>query len=153
GEMALRDATEGTRLHRDVGSILTAGERGRSLVEQILIFSRSGANERIAVHVERVVREVLDQIAARLPRNIAIVPVLQAGHAAVRGDTTQVHQVVTNLVTNALQAMPAGGSIRVQLDTLRAAERRMLTTGMLQPGDYVVLEVADSGTGIAPDIL
>src|SRR5215472_13167510 len=48
GEMALRDAAPGTRLKRDLDSIMTAGERGRALVERILTFSRSSVNERVS---------------------------------------------------------------------------------------------------------
>src|SRR5262249_24478412 len=65
GEMALRGAREGTRLKRDLDNILTAGERGRSLVDRVLAFSRSGVGERVPVHVEKVVREALDLIEAR----------------------------------------------------------------------------------------
>ena len=63
-----RDAPKGSRLRRDLDSIMTAGERGRALVDRILAFSRSGVGERVAVHVERVVREALDLLAAKLPR-------------------------------------------------------------------------------------
>ena len=67
GEMALRDAPEGSRLRRDLESITAAGERGRALVDRILAFSRSGVGERVAVHVEKVVRESLDLLMANLP--------------------------------------------------------------------------------------
>jgi PAS domain S-box-containing protein len=153
GEMALRDAPKGSRLQRDLDSIMTAGERGRALVEQILAFSRNSGNERIAVHVERVVREALDHVAATLPRGIDLVPVLRTGRAGIRGDPTQVHQVVMNLVTNAWQAMPGGGRLSVLLDPVRLEERCVATTGTIAAGDYVVLEVADSGTGMSAQIV
>src|SRR5205085_4787240 len=109
GHMALRDAPMGSRMRRDMESILTAGERGRALVERILAFSRSGVGERVAVHVEAVVREALDQLGANLPESVTIAPRLRAGRAAMLGDSTQVHQVVMNLTANAVQAMPKGG--------------------------------------------
>jgi PAS domain S-box-containing protein len=153
GEMALRGASKGSRLRRDLDSIMTAGERGRALVERILAFSRSGVGERVAVHVERVVREALDQLAANLPANVTIFPRLRAGRAAVLGDPTQVHQVFMNLATNAIQAMPSGGTLRMSLDGVRLDAPRVATVGTLEAGDYVVLEVADSGVGIAPETL
>src|SRR5207253_1510787 len=70
GEMAMRNARSGTRLHRDLDSIMAAGERGRSLVDRILAFSRSGVGERIPVHVEEVVREALDQLAGCLRTHV-----------------------------------------------------------------------------------
>src|SRR4030095_7291602 len=70
GEMALRNVRAGSRLRRDIESMMIAGERGRALVERILAFSRSGVGERVAVHVEAVVRETLALFAAKLPRHI-----------------------------------------------------------------------------------
>src|SRR6266850_1680309 len=152
GEMALRDAKKGTRLHRDLDAIMLAGERGRSLVDRILAFSRGSVGERVAVPVEAVVREALDQLAAKLPESVTIAPRLRAGRAAMLGDSTQVHQVVMNLANNAVQAMPQGGALRVSLDTLRMAPRAALI-GTVSAGDHIVLKVTDAGTGIRPEVL
>jgi PAS domain S-box-containing protein len=153
GEMATRDAPAGSRLRRDLDSIMIAGERGRALVDRILAFSRSGVGERIAVHVEDVVRETLRLFAAKLPDGIALEDRLYAARAAVMGDATQIHQVVMNLAANAVQAMPSGGTLRVSLDRARGDLPRVVTTGTVAARDYVVLEVADTGTGIPPEIL
>src|SRR5215470_4371171 len=153
GERAMRDAPQDSRLRRDVESIVAAGERGRAFVDRVLAFSRGGSGERIAVNVEQVVREALDLIAAKLPPGIAIETALQAGSAAIQGDPTELHQVVMNLATNAVQAMPSGGALRVSLKTARFDASRVATIGTIAPADYVVLEVADKGTGIAPEIL
>ncbi len=153
GEMALRDAPAGSRLRRDLDSIMIAGERGRALVDRILAFSRSGVGERVAVHVEDVVRETLGLFAARSPPGIAIEDRLRAGRATVMGDATQIHQVLMNLVTNAVQAMPSGGTLRVSLDRAKADLPRVATTGTFAAKDYLVLEVADTGSGIPPEIV
>jgi PAS domain S-box-containing protein len=152
GEMAMRDAKEGRPLRRDLDAIMAAGERGRALVDRILAFSRSGVGERVAVHVEEVVHEALDQVAAKLPENVTITPRLRAGRAAMLGDSTQVHQVVMNLATNAVPAMPQGGALHVSLDTLRMAPRAALI-GSVSAGEHIVLKVTDSGTGIRPEVL
>ena len=152
GEMALRDAKKGTRLRRDLDAIMAAGERGRSLVDRILAFSRSGVGERVPVHVEEVVREALDQLAAKLPENVTIAPRLHAGRAAMLGDSTQVHQVVMNLANNAVQAMPHGGVLRVALETMRLDTARSATVGAVMPGEYIVLRLNDTGTGISPEV-
>lgn len=153
GEMAMRDAPKGSRLARDLDSILVAGERGRALVERLLAFSRSGIGERVPVHVEKVVREVIDLVSGKLPSNVTVHASLHAGAAAVLGDATQVHQVVANLATNAVQAMAGGGTLRVELDIEQIEESMAGTLGVKEPGEYVVLTVADSGCGIAPEII
>jgi PAS domain S-box-containing protein len=152
-EMALRDAPESSRLRRDLDSIVVAGERGRALVDRVLAFSRSGVADRVPVHVEKLVREGLDLVSARLPPNVTLHAKLHAGCAALLGDPTQVLQVLMNLATNAIQAMPAGGTLRVHLDALRIDTARVAAIGMLSAADYLVLKVTDTGTGIAPEIM
>jgi PAS domain S-box-containing protein len=153
GEMALRGSARGSRMRRDLDSIMTAAERGRALVDRILAFSRSGVGDRISVHVEAVVRDALELVAATLPAGIAIVSDLQAGRAAMQGDPTQVDQVLMNLVTNAIHAMAAGGTLRVSLNVMPLDAPRGVTTGTIEAGEYLVLEVADSGTGMSKEIL
>jgi len=153
GEMAQRDAPAGSRLARDLDSIVIAGERGRALVDRVLAFSRSAVGERVSVHVEGVVREVLDLVAAKLPPGVTVQSKLLAGRAAVLGDATQVHQVVANLATNAIQAMPARGQLRVDLAVERVEVPRAATIGGVGAGEHVVLAVADTGAGIAPGIV
>ncbi|HEX5049020.1 MAG TPA: PAS domain-containing protein [Gammaproteobacteria bacterium] len=153
GEMALRDVPKGSRLARDLDSIMIAGERGRALVERVLAFSRSAVGERVPVHVERVAREALDLVMANLPPSVTLHSSLHAGAAAVLGDATQVHQVVANLVSNAVQAMAAGGTLRVKLAVDHFDAPRAATIGALTAGQYAVLTVADTGSGIAPEIV
>ena len=153
GEMALRNVRAGSRLRRDIENIVIAGERGHALVERILAFSRSGVAEQVAVHVEKVVRETLTLFAAKLSPQIVIERNLHAGTAAVMGDPTQIHQVLMNLLSNATQAMPSGGIVRVSLEQRRVETSRVVTTGLIAAGDHVVLHVADSGTGIPPHVL
>ena len=153
GEMALRDAPKGSRLHRDLDSIILAGERGRALVDRILTFSRSGVGERFPVHVEKVVREALDLLEANLPKGIRVDATLRSDQAAMLGDPTQVHQVLMNLGTNAVQAMPTGGTLSVSLDAVHFDVGKSATIGIVAVGDYIVLKVSDSGSGIAPEVL
>ena len=153
GEIAMRDVTSGSRLHHAIENIVVAGERGRALVNRILAFSRSGVGERVAVQVESVVREALDLIIAQLPSGIAIETGLLAGRSAIQGDPTQVHQVLMNLATNAIYAMPAGGTLRVSLSAIHVDAPRLAMIGVVEAGDYLALKVADTGVGIAPELV
>jgi PAS domain S-box-containing protein len=153
GEMAQRDAPAGSRLARDLDRIIIAGERGRALVDRVLAFSRSAVGERVPVNIEGVVREVLDQVAAKLPSNLTLHAKLHAARAAALGDATQVHQVVANLASNAIQAMSAGGTLRVGLAIARFDAPRAATIGGVSAGEHIVLTIADTGAGIAPAIL
>ena len=116
GEMAQKDAAEGTPLRRNIDAAISAGMRAKSLVERILAFSRSSIGERLPVHVQSIVAETLDLIADSVPHGVRVERQLSAGDAAVLGDPTQIHQVVLNLCTNAMQAMKSDGTLAVALD-------------------------------------
>jgi CheY-like chemotaxis protein len=119
----------------------------------VLAFSRSAVGEVVPVHVEMVVREVLDLILAKLPPNVTVHPKLHARRAAILGDATQVHQMVANLASNAIQAMPGGGTLRLELAIERLEAPRAVAIGGCGAGEYVVLTVADTGAGISPEII
>ncbi len=153
GELAQKDAAEGTALRRHLDAANAAALRAKSLVERILAFSRSGIGERVPVHVSSVVAEALDGVAAALPPGVQLQRRLAAGDAGVLGDPTQIHQVVMNLCANAVQAMKAEGTLRVAVDTVRLAQPLTVATSVLAPGSYLRLAVADTGTGIPPHVL
>ncbi|WP_418316922.1 PAS domain-containing protein [Piscinibacter sakaiensis] len=153
GEMALKDAAEGSAQQRNIEAAMSAGLRAKSLVERILAFSRSGMGERSPVHVQSVVVEALDVVAASLPAGIALERRLAAGDAAVLGDPTQVHQVVMNLCANAVQAMKSSGKLTVSLERIELTEPCCTTSVTLAGGHYVALRVGDTGGGIAAPLL
>jgi signal transduction histidine kinase len=140
-------------MRRYVDNIMIAGRRAQCLVESLLAFTRDGLGDRVPVHAQSVVAEALDLISGLLPAGMRVEAELHAGDAAVMGDPTQIHRVVMNLCTNALQAMKSGGALTVSLDLLTLREWRTFATATLFPGEYVRLLVRDSGIGIAPEVL
>jgi signal transduction histidine kinase/ActR/RegA family two-component response regulator len=152
GELAQQQAPEGSSLRRYVDNIMHAAGRARALVDRILGFSRGSLAERVPVCVQAVVAETLELLRASLPPNVRLEKELRAADATVIGDETRLHQVTMNLCTNAIQAMPAGGVLRVVLERSELAAPRALKRGRLAAGAYVRLTVSDSGTGISPEI-
>ena len=153
GEMAQKIAAEGTPLRRYIDGAMSAGMRAKALVERILAFSRSGMGERVQVHVQSVVAEVLDVVEGSLPAGVTLERSLAAGDAAVLGDPTQLHQVVMNLCSNAVQAIDGVGRVSVSTDTVVLDEARLVTTCSLPRGEYVRLRIADTGAGIDPKVI
>jgi signal transduction histidine kinase len=152
GELAQK-TLEGGAARRHVDQVMQAGARGKGLVERILAFSRSGLGERVPVHLQSVVEEALEILAASLPSNVRLNSQLDAGDTAVVGEPTQLHQLAMNLCTNAVQAMERGGVLKVALDRVAVRVRRLLSHGTLEPAQYVRLAVSDTGSGIPPAVL
>jgi CheY-like chemotaxis protein len=141
-------------MRRYIDNVMQAGGRAKSLVERILAFSRSGLSERSPIDVQSAVEETLELLAAAsLAPGVRLETRLHAAGAAIVGDATQLHQVVMNLCTNALQAMESGGLLAVTLDRVDVAEDRLLSHGTVAAGASVRLGITDTGSGIRPEIL
>lgn len=153
GELAQQQAPEGSSLRRYLDNIMQAAGRARALVDRILGFSRSGLTERVPVRVQAVVAETLQLLRASLPPQVLLEQELVATDSTVIGDETRLHQVTMNLCTNAVQAMRAGGVLRVFLERVELSAPRALKRGRLAAGAYIHLMVGDTGGGIPPPIL
>jgi PAS domain S-box-containing protein len=153
GELAQNHAPEASNLKRYINNIMHAASRAKALVEQVLVFSRSGVGARVAVNVQAVVAEAAELLSASLPPGIRLLKRFDAGNAAVLGDATELHQVVMNLCTNAVQAMGESGVLDIALGRRRVVQERPLSHGSLAPGEYVRLDVSDTGNGIPVEAL
>jgi signal transduction histidine kinase len=148
GEMILDEAPEGSLLRRYAHNVLTAAFRGRGLVEQILAYSRSERGKRAPVDIAHVVAETLELIRGSLPANIRLEANAPQSPLVVVGNATQLHQIVMNLCSNAVQAMRIGGTLHVTLQTAAFSGEQELSHGTLEPGRYVRLIVEDRGSGM-----
>ena len=148
GEMLFEETPEDSPRKRYAKNVLTAATRGRALVEQILAFSRSQLGKRVPVDVTHVVAETLELLRGSLPANIRLESSAPALPLIVIGDATQLHQVVMNVCSNAIQAMSATGTLRVALEAADLSAERAVSHGTLRPGRYVRLTIQDSGSGM-----
>jgi len=146
-EMLAEQTPEGS-LKRYAKNVLAGANRARGLVDQILAYSRSQGGQHTPVDLGRVISETLDLVRGSLPPGILLEGNVPAAPIHVIGDTTQLHQVLMNLCTNAIQAMDQSGTLRVTLDTMDLLEPRTLAHSSMQPGAYAALSVADTGAGM-----
>ncbi len=151
-EMLLETLPEGSRAHENVREIFNAGMRGSQLVKQILTFSRRSEHKMLPIRIQQILKEVFKLVRSTIPSNIEIARDVQQDCGPVMADPVQIHQVLMNLITNAFHAVEEnGGKITITLsETVFTAENRAGTA--LLPGRYVRMTVADTGTGIAPEI-
>lgn len=153
GEMAQDAAAPGSAQARHLDKVMQAALRGKALCERILAFSRGGAKTSTVFELEPVVDEVLTLLSASLRAGIVLERRLQAPGARLRGDATQAFEAVMNLCTNAMQAMPEGGLLSVQLERVAVELPRVLSHTRLPPGRYLALSVADQGGGISQPVM
>jgi signal transduction histidine kinase len=150
-QLALDDVPPDSPRARDLGRIVAAAHRARSLIKRILTFSREMDSADVsAFSLRSTVEEALALLRAIVPANVEIV--LEAGREEIRvsGDPSLVHQVIINLCTNAYQAMlQTGGRIVVRLGRVED----MPVDGQAESGPSALLEVIDTGHGIDPAAL
>jgi signal transduction histidine kinase len=153
GEMARDAAADGSAQARHLDNVLQAALRGKTLVERILAFSRSGTRVAILFDVQPVVEEVLTLLSASLRPDIILERRLDAAGLKLEGEPTQVFEAVMNLCTNGMQAMPEGGVLGVLLQGCELAQPLIASHGLVAPGRYVKLSVSDQGTGITAAVM
>jgi nitrogen-specific signal transduction histidine kinase/ActR/RegA family two-component response regulator len=133
--------------------ILTAADRAKNLVQQILAFSRRQRQERQVIDLQPVVSEALKLLRSALPSTIEIVQRLNSTPPAL-ADPTQIHQVMMNLCTNAEHAMRGRpGRLEITLEPQQVNEVFAMQHSDLRPGPYARLCVRDNGCGMPVELL
>ncbi len=134
--------------------IENSAHRGAGIIRQLLTFSRGMVGERGPVQSRHMVHEMVKIMGETFPRNITIVESAPRELWTVEADATQLHQVIMNLCVNARDAMPAGGTLSLGATNVQlGAGEAFALDPAARAGAYVLLEVADTGTGIPPEIV
>lgn len=130
-----------------------SARRGANMVRQILIFTRGTGGKRTPVKMASLLREVVEVVQQTFPKFITIRAMIPTpGLRQVSADVTQLHQVLMNLCVNARDAMPTGGTLTLSVENFDANEIFAQINLDAQVGQYVLITVADTGTGIAPEV-
>ncbi len=147
GEMARRRAGADDKLARYLDTLLTAAERGRQMVAQILAFSRKSTSERMPVMAVDLVEEIAALLRGSTPHEVAVTAPA-AEETRVRGNAIELHQLFMNLATNGLQSMESGGRLDITIDRMLLHSPLTLVQGPVPAGDYVRIAFTDHGSGI-----
>ena len=148
-ELAGQHSGPGSLQQRYIDNIVVAANRARDLVARILAFSRPGVGSAKAVSLQKILTEVHNLTCAALPPEVRVQMSEPPAPLVVAGDPAQLHQMLANLVTNAVQAVGAGGTVRVRAVAMDVTETRDCTVGRLQRGRYACVEVSDTGAGMS----
>ncbi|MBW4675472.1 MAG: PAS domain S-box protein [Desmonostoc geniculatum HA4340-LM1] len=127
-------------------------KRGANLLKQILIFARGIENKRTIVEIQPILAEIEQIIAQTFPDSIICEIDIPKNLWHVRGDATQLHQVLMNLVVNARDAMPDGGILRIVAENLVIGEHCAQINIDAKVGSYIAIVVTDTGMGMSSEV-
>ncbi|MBN3906173.1 MAG: PAS domain S-box protein [Nostoc sp. NMS1] len=128
-------------------------QRGAALVKQVLSFARGFKGERIIIQIKYLILEIIQILKETFPKSIELSTIIPEDTWAIAGDTTQLHQVLMNLVVNARDALPNGGDITISVENKFIDEAYTRMNLDAKVGHYIMITVADNGVGIPPEIL
>ncbi len=135
-------------LRRDLEEVQGGARRGAELVRKLLGFSRHEKLELQAVDLAAWTKDVLEVLRRVLPSNIEIQFEAAEGPGRVEADPVALEQILMNLVTNAQDAMPEGGTLHVEVGPVRLDEEDRPLHAWIEPGPFVCLTVSDTGVGM-----
>jgi hypothetical protein len=147
-DLMLGRLNEGDPLRNSLAEIRKAGGRAADLTRQLLAFSRKQIVEPEPVDLNHLVAETRDMLERLAGEDIELVTALAPGLGPVMADPGQLHQVLLNLVVNAKDAMPGGGSLTIETANVDLDQGYAAAHFEIPPGPYVLLTVSDTGTGM-----
>lgn len=130
-----------------------AAQRGAGIVKQVLTFARGVEGERTIVQPRYLLKEMAQLAEETFPRSIEIEVENGRDVPTIRGDITQLHQVLLNLAVNARDAMPRGGRLTFGVHGVLVDLDRARALAPFAPGRYVEITVRDTGTGMTEEVL
>jgi len=135
-------------------SVLTSGHRAADLTRQLLAFARRGRHHNLPVNLHQLVSEVVALARHSIDKRIVLELQLDAENVVTVGDASALQNALLNLLLNARDAMPTGGTVRFTTRNVNLSPKGDSDSGSgLVPGKYVELSVTDTGSGIEPSIL
>ncbi|MEA5463736.1 hybrid sensor histidine kinase/response regulator [Leptothoe sp. PORK10 BA2] len=130
-----------------------SAKRGSQIINQMLLFAKGVEGDRSLLSIRYLIKEIRSFVHNTFPKSIEIAVDLPKNIDSVKGDETQLHQVFMNLFVNARDAMPDGGKLTISAMNLQLDRAFVSSHLNVEAGPYVVVTVADTGTGIPSDKL
>jgi two-component system cell cycle sensor histidine kinase/response regulator CckA len=150
-DMALRQLSERDPVRAEIEEIQRAGERAANLTQQLLAFSRKQVFTSKVVDMNALITESTRMLGRLIGERIRLGTDLDPSLGNVRADPGQLEQVLLNLVVNARDAMPEGGTLTVRTQNADVDAASSRSHFGIAPGKYAVFSVADTGVGMDAD--
>ncbi len=152
-QLLKRELPPGHPSHRHVDLALRAAESSAKLTAQLLAFGRRQVLAPEVVHLNRVVEDTAEMLNHVLGSHVLIELSLSPELGTLRADSRQIQQVIMNLCLNSRDAMPDGGTVTISTRQRSLARPEASPEGIIPAGEWCVLEVADTGCGMTPEVM
>jgi PAS domain S-box-containing protein len=149
----IRDAVDDEELLDILKTVEGSAQRGAEMVQQVLGFARGFDRGDLLVDLDRILADLGRVVRDTFPRNITFGTRVDDDLWPMVGDPTQIHQVLMNLVVNARDAMPNGGTLRIEAANVELDDHYAAMSPDASAGPHLRISVVDSGSGIAPDVV
>lgn len=153
GSLILRMTTPDDPRRNDIHEIILAAERATALTRQLLDFSRNQTIQTRNVNLNDIIRNMQDFLSRMLGEKINLNVRMDPNLGNIKADVSRLEQIIINLVVNARDAMPSHGRLMIETDTRNLDQNFCATHPDMAPGNYVELEVSDTGSGIPPEVM
>lgn len=147
-EMTRDDVAQDSLIYKNLGKVLEGCKRGQELVARILIFSRRQHHELTPVKVKETIEGVLELLRPTIPATVSLECVFNAEGILILANQTQLHQVIVNLINNAVDAMDGEGHITIQVSRLASTEKLFKQFPHVIEGNYCKIQITDTGHGM-----
>jgi len=147
-EVILAELDMASPLHEKARAIQQASDRATTLTRQLLAFSRKQLLELKVVDVNTIVEDMERLLRPLIGENVDLITKLATDAGHTRADAGQLEQVLMNLVVNAKDAMPDGGTLTIQTQRISVDDSHRWGQTFIRRGSYVLLSVSDTGTGM-----
>ena len=137
-----------TEARTDLSDLKHAAERGAEMIRKLLAFSRSGQLQFRSYDLSQLVAESVQMLRRVLPSHVEVLVDTDHTVHPISTDPAVLEQILLNLATNARDAMPEGGKLRLSIDLVRLDQRQISRLGWGRSGSYTVLRLSDSGLGM-----
>ena len=152
-EMAMTGLENNDPLYDDLTQIRDAAERAKGLTQQLLAFSRNQVMEFVNVNLSDEVENFLRVLSRLIREDIEVITDLSPDVGTVKGDRSQIQQVLMNLAVNAGDAMPEGGRLTISTSNVRLDESYAKIHADVEAGEYALLSISDVGSGMDAETL
>ncbi len=151
-QLSLMDLQEGNSLRTNLEEIQKAAESAANLVGQLLAFSRKQVMKPEVINLNHLLADLEKLLRRIVGEKIQLVTIFSDPLGSVKVDRGQIEQAIMNIVVNAYDAMPEGGTITIETKNVEFDETHAREHLGLEPGSYVGLSISDTGIGMTPEI-